>query len=125
MPLARAGVECPGALRADFFCVYGLDADKAIADDPARAAELLGNLPLDSRTFRALDPANAIPAPEIVTWALEYDVRALIWALGGGKGAKPEPLHVGGGVDHDALLRDMESAAAALGIGQDTTGEGE
>lgn len=108
---------CPAALRADFMSEYGVRLEDEMARDLAGAADLAAMLPFDSRTVRALDP-DAPPPREAVLWALELDVRALAWALGGGKGARPEPLHVEAGrsVNWDAVQAGMDEARAALGL---------
>ncbi len=117
MVLARAWALCPGALRADFLSEYGVRLEGEMARGLPHAADLAAMLPADSRTWRALDP-DAPPPREALLWALELDVRALTWALGGGKGARPEPLHVrqGAGVDWAALEADLRAARQALGM---------
>lgn len=104
-------------MRADFLSEYGVRLDEEMARDLRGAADLAAMLPADSRTMRALDP-DAPPPREACLWALELDVRALTWALGGGRGARPEPLRParGCGTDGAALAERVAAVRDALGM---------
>lgn len=71
---------------------YGRDFDGLAAADPFAAADLVSQLPISSRVTRALDPDNAPPDSAVLLMAIECDLRAIAWGLGGGTGKQPEPM---------------------------------
>ena len=89
-------VEHPGELYADFRQFYGTDFDKLRGEiGEIRTADLAAQLPIESRSIRALKPELAWTHQEWLMWSLEYHVRVLTWqnTENGRKGrSKPQPL---------------------------------
>ena len=73
-------VRHPGELYADFRQFYGVDFDKLRGEiGEIRTADLAAQLPIESRSIRALKPELAWTHQEWLMWSLEYHVRVLTW----------------------------------------------
>lgn len=72
---------------------YGLNLDDmGEAYTPWHAGSLLMQLPVGAR-LRGTGPARPEwSLSERMLSLIEYDLRAIAWSLGGGKGAKPQPI---------------------------------
>lgn len=115
MTLALCMARHRAQARADFRRFYALDFDDYAAQRPTVAADLLAMLPASSRTVAALAPESAPPDPAVTLCAIELDLRSLVWGMGGGKGAKPEPLTAATKAERFTAA-DLERIRAALNI---------
>lgn len=79
-----------GAAAADLLQYYGVNLSET--SDFDLLAELIRNLPPESRLGVAEDPDNVWNMDRILAANVTNCLQALGWALGGGKGSKPEPL---------------------------------
>ena len=60
---------------------------------PRFAATLCAQLPSNARVNVARDEDALWGISEAVLVSIDYDLRALMYSLGGGKGKKPKPIH--------------------------------
>lgn len=77
----------------------------------AHACVLASQLPRESRCLSKLNPDLAWSDETAVLLQIEYLIRCLIWSLGGGKGAKPQPVQT---PSETADLRTRLEASADL-----------
>lgn len=99
MRLHRILREYRKPLRADLRREYGIDLDAVLAPDspdripPLILLDLIDGLSPQAAYWRAVDPDRA-------TWGLTDhllatlidDIRVFMWAFGGNKGQKPQPI---------------------------------
>lgn len=86
----------PDELRADIQQFYHLDIDDFNLDGAEttrpihRLAALTSQLPPESRVARAAHPELRWETSDYLLRQIEFQIRALMWSLGGGKGEKPQ-----------------------------------
>lgn len=77
---------------------YGLDIDEfELAGDETtppilRLAALTTQLPMESRVAKLEHPELQWQTSDYLLRQIEWQLRALMWSLAGGKGDKPKPL---------------------------------
>ena len=79
-------------------------------------ATLTAQLPQSSRVARAANPENEWKTADYLLRQIEFSVRLLIWALGGGKdGDKPSPImSPADRASHDEAVEDAEQMASVV-----------
>lgn len=90
----------------------GLDGDVP-APEASRLACLMAQLPAGSRVRRSADPDSAWDEATRMLWHIEYDLRCVLWTVGGGKGRRPRPLPTPG--ERRRNDRAIEASLASKG----------
>lgn len=110
-------MEHPDELVADFQEHYALDAyslgldGEETTQDIKRASQLLAQLPPRARLVVLEERDNAWSNEAHFLRIIEYDLRAILYALGSGKGEEPQPLPMPSEVEsRERSIADAERA---------------
>ena len=117
---------------ADFRQFYAIDLPCVVTDeideelkDVQRYSMLFGQLPLEARSLRKINPQLQWSTTDYFLWLLDYDVRSLQWTILDEKAKRghrpPKPLPTPAETAHnsqkrDNALKNKEEIDKALGM---------